>query len=150
MTNKREQAIEKIAHYLVYERYSNEPRNDLETLANTTSYPEMANDIMRLVESLGYVQMPSCSEDLEREIVEFAEFIYNLKPAMSIANIKNNIKSFLLANHLVQIAKDQSLPENPHSDERTLHIKYNQGLKSGFIEGQNSLLKTGWVKVEKE
>jgi len=39
---------------------------------------------------------------LDRDITEFAELLYNFRDALTIKNIKENIKSFLLANHLVK------------------------------------------------
>ena len=41
-------------------------------------------------------------KQLDAEITEFAEMLYALRGAMGIKKIKNNILSFLLANHLIR------------------------------------------------
>jgi len=47
-------------------------------------------------------------EPMEQEITEFAEMLYNFREAMDIKTIKNNIESFLLANHLRRIIPYQA------------------------------------------
>lgn len=46
--------------------------------------------------------MTEKSEILEQELTELAEMLYNFKDAMTIASIKDNIRSFLLANKLIR------------------------------------------------
>lgn len=53
----------------------------------------------------------------EREITEFAEMLYNFREAMTIKTIKNNIESFLLANHYRKPPKEKPSFSIGHVDE---------------------------------
>ncbi len=53
--------------------------------------------------------------ELEQEITEFAELLYNFREALDIKTIKANIESFLLANHLIQLPKDR--PDKEKKEE---------------------------------
>ena len=61
-------------------------------------------------------------EKIEQELTEFAEMIYNFRDAMTIRNIKENMRSFLLANHLKPIPKDKP---PVLSDEEILQIYHH-------------------------
>lgn len=86
------------------------------------------------------------------ELTELAELIYNFKP--SIATIKANIQSFLLANHYVKLVEDQVLPYNPFSQYPDIPNPINKysvlAIKEIYPEAQQDMVQAGWRKVERE
>jgi len=57
-------------------------------------------------------EMMRLTESLDQEIGGLAEVLYNFKGTMSIENIKQNIRSFLLANHLSALRGRELEKEN--------------------------------------
>ena len=92
----------------------------------------------------------------ELELTELAEVIYNFK--LDIPAIKANIRSFLLANHYVQLDPDQRLPEvesipfalDPSIPMVSLAgIGLEKTMRLAYAEAQRKLIEEGWRKVVK-
>lgn len=93
----------------------------------------------------GYVKPPE-----SMEITELAEILFNLPG--TIANIKANIQSFLLANHCVKLAKDQMLPTIEFAEIKGTVVSLSNDDFAKLLTimdiWRRRILKANWRKIE--
>ena len=91
---------------------------------------------------------------MSMELTELAENIFNFK--MDIETIKANIQSFLLANHYVKLADNQSSSFLPTEVQVKLGIddlvpdELDIAFRRGYDQKHIDMLSAGWRKVKLE
>lgn len=77
----------------------------------------------------------------EQELTELCEILYNFMKdgLVDYNNIKGTIQSFLITNHYVQLAEDQTQTICPYG--------YNE---ASYNKGTRDMSDAGWRKIKEE